>query len=204
MLVTDKSPSWIGRLKSFFFLFVEAFICFYFYYVCVSSEESVETARMHKLLRVFTTVTTFHYSTKYLSCFPLLTLVLLPRFIFLEDLAVNPCHADTTLLPISILITCSIRAVRAFSNRVSGKQCGSWSDGFARSQQIWIYRVFPPKRITSGQKDKSLQHEPMFGTLMHKSFIYLSHGTCNNRGASARTCDLSMASLQIVHFQTNT
>ena len=42
--------------------------------------------------------------------------------------------------PIFLLLTCCIPVIMMYFQ--SGKQCGSWSDGFVRSQLIWIYSVF--------------------------------------------------------------
>ena len=55
----------------------------------------------------------------------------------------NGCHADMFYIPHSsqfyILLTCSIPVVSMFILNQSRKQCGSGSDGFVRSQLIWIY-----------------------------------------------------------------
>ena len=53
---------------------------------------------------------------------------------------------------------------------VDGKQCGSWSAGFIRSQLIWIYAVF--ERVYTISKNLSL-----LGWIQLEAFLFESDWT---------------------------
>ena len=60
--------------------------------------------------------------------------------------SLNPCPAELFHVlrssPIFILLICSIQVIRMYFFNQSGKECGSWSDGFIRRHLIWIHSVF--------------------------------------------------------------